>query len=68
MNRQIGRSTGAWVVYGIIFAIFAAIWSNSVAMAGGREWKGLVDSLPADGLQGEWVVAGRTFVADANTR
>jgi hypothetical protein len=55
-------------VYAIIFVIFAAVWSSSVAMADGRTWKGLVDSLPADGLQGEWVVAGRTFVADANTR
>lgn len=68
MNRQIGRSTRAWAVYAIIFVILAAFWSSSVAMAGDREWKGMVDSLPADGLWGEWVVAGRTFVADANTR
>jgi hypothetical protein len=42
------------------------------ASGGDREknrsgFSGIVQSRPPDGLQGQWVIGGRTFVADAGT-
>ena len=68
MRKEVRRIVGIWIALSIIFVLFAAVWSSRVALATGSTWKGLVDSLPAEGLRGEWVVSGRTFVADANTR
>jgi len=68
MNRQVYRTAGVWMTLVVVFTLFAALWSSHVAVADGRTWKGLIDSLPAEGLHGEWVVAGRAFIADENTR
>ncbi|MCC9075073.1 DUF5666 domain-containing protein [Litorilinea aerophila] len=32
-----------------------------------QDWRGIVVSMPQGGFQGEWVIGGRTFVADAGT-
>jgi hypothetical protein len=68
MRQTLNLSSKAAVIALIAFVLLVSLWSNSAALTGDRTWKGRIDSLPANGLQGEWVVAGRIFSADENTR
>ena len=53
----------------IVAAVFAAVlfWNGQTASAGQADWKGPIEVMPADGLTGQWTVAGRDFTADAGT-
>lgn len=55
------------VLIGVLFLMLAALWSSQVAQAHQPEWKGQIDAMPANGLQGAWVVAGRSFTATSST-
>lgn len=68
MQQHLNLRTRALVIALIAFVLVVSLWSNSAALTGDRTWKGRIDSLPATGLQGDWVVAGRAFLADENTR
>ena len=51
----------------IIFAaVFAAVlfWNGQTAAASDAGWKGAIEAMPANGLTGQWTVAGRDFTAD----
>ena len=52
----------------IAFVLMVALWSDSSALTGGRNWRGHIDSLPANGVEGEWVVASRTFLVTEATQ
>ncbi|HAJ36436.1 MAG TPA: hypothetical protein DCL15_12155 [Chloroflexi bacterium] len=51
----------------VIFLALATVWSSQVAQAGESQWKGRIDAMPANGLQGAWVVAGKSFTATSST-
>ncbi|MCB0075224.1 MAG: hypothetical protein KDE20_27395, partial [Caldilineaceae bacterium] len=54
----------------IIFAaVFAAVlfWNGQTAAASDAGWKGAIEAMPANGLTGQWTVAGRDFTADDGT-
>lgn len=51
----------------VIFMLLATAWSSQVAQADQSEWKGRIDAMPASGLQGDWVVAGKSFTATDST-
>lgn len=51
----------------IAFMMITALWSSRVAFAQQSEWKGRIDSMPASGLEGDWVIGGRAFTADSQT-
>lgn len=51
----------------VVFTILASLLSSQIAFAQELQWKGRIDAMPAGGLQGEWLVAGRAFTATAGT-
>jgi len=62
---------GAYIMIMSVVLLMAAP-SMASAKGGDREdnrseFSGIVQSRPQDGLQGQWVIEGRTFVTDAGT-
>jgi hypothetical protein len=53
--------------FAVVFTMLASLWSSQIAFAQELQWKGRIDAMPASGLQGEWIVAGRAFAATAGT-
>lgn len=68
MSRPSGRMPKTWIIAAIAFIVLSALWSNRVALADGQELKGRIEAMPAGGLLGEWVIAGRTFLVTEATR
>lgn len=73
-HSQRMRYLRAWSVLLIAVLVFPLLLLTedvSAKRGGDRDnrerFYGLVQSMPASGLQGEWVVGGRTVVADAAT-
>ena len=51
----------------VVFTFLASLWSSQVALAQELQWTGRIDAMPASGLQGDWLVAGRAFAATGST-
>jgi hypothetical protein len=43
-------------------------WHWQTARADDLKWRGVVESMPMDGFEGEWEVSGRTFIANGSTQ
>lgn len=61
------RTRYTTAIMAIVFMLLATVWSSQVAQAQQSEWKGRIDAMPAGGLQGGWVVAGKSFTATSST-
>jgi hypothetical protein len=64
-SRRIPR---IWIIATIVFVALSALWWSHTAQATGQELKGRIEAMPASGLLGEWVIAGRTFLVTEATR
>lgn len=68
MFRSSGQMPKTRILATIVFVALSALWWSHTAQATEQEWKGRIEAMPADGLLGEWVVAGRTFLVTEATR
>ena len=70
-NRVLQCMAGAHMII-VSVVLLTAAPGMATAKGGDREdnrseFSGIVQSRPQDGLQGQWVIGGRTFVVDAGT-
>lgn len=68
MFRSSGRMPKTWIIATVVFVAFSALWWSHTAQATGQELKGRIEAMPANGLLGEWMIAGRTFLVTEATR
>lgn len=47
--------------------LLALLFTNQIAHASEANWTGQIDSMPSGTFEGNWVVGGRSFVADSST-
>lgn len=57
-----------WLFVTLFLGFFLSVlWVGPVAHADEDKWVGRVETMPANGLSGAWVVGGRAFTATENT-
>jgi len=66
-QRRSGHPTGRFLGILLLGLIVFITWNSSIARAAEGEWVGRVESMPASGFIGDWVVQGRAFTTTSNT-
>ena len=64
--RHEQKQTLLWLalLFGLVLSV---MWVGSVARAEESEWVNRVETMPASGLIGEWMIGGRRFVTTNTT-
>ena len=55
------------IIASMIIAAMTPVFTAQAATNDGPEYKGFVESMPAGGRIGTWVIGGQTFIANAST-